>query len=140
MNDYKLYYMIAPVAPIEGETIEGNLKRAKGHLKELLKIKKRVIAPWISTCEVLDDNDKTSREFGLSISLLTVIRCDAVIAVGPRWSPGMIDEATMAADCGIRLIDITERQWNIAETVEFDKLLDEGETLWGEVCKRLKKH
>lgn len=62
------------------------------------------IAPWITTCEVLDE---THRARGMDVNLTTISRCDEVWLCGNEATPGMLREAVEAMGMGLIVIDFT---------------------------------
>lgn len=94
---FKVVYMAHPVS---GD-VEGNLGRARRWLKWLLQHcpEHAVIAPWITMCEVLsnDEDYATSLERDCAV----VDRCDEVWLVGASISNGMSMEALAHARRGM---------------------------------------
>lgn len=103
-------YMAHPVSPLPGETLEGNLARAKRWLLWLLRNAKReriaYIAPWIVDCEILDDADPDVRGFALERDCALIARCDAIVLVGGRLSSGMARERDAALAAGRTVVNL----------------------------------
>lgn len=84
--------------PLSGD-IPGNLARAKRWLRwARLSLKgHHVIAPWITECEIFDDNIPEERDAGIEFNR-TLIKehCDGLLLVGGRISGGMALERQAA--------------------------------------------
>jgi hypothetical protein len=63
-------------------------------------------ADWIVLSGVWDESPE-NRELGIACDLAHVERCDYLVLVGGRVSPGMRIEATHAVSCGIPVYDLT---------------------------------
>lgn len=98
-----LVYIAAPVSPKDGETIQSNLHRAKRWLRHMMLSYPNItpVAPWITTCEVLDDTNPEDRARGIQMNETMISRCESVWMVGPRVSAGMLAEAELARRFGI---------------------------------------
>jgi hypothetical protein len=93
-----LIYMAHPVRPIEGETLAGNIERAEAWLRWCHERCPAwiVIAPWLAELRaygVSEEGERAQRETGMARQLEVVRRCDGVLLVGGRVSPGMREEA-----------------------------------------------
>lgn len=93
-------YMMHPVSPSPGETVEANIQRA---LRWLAWLRKKYpcitfIAPWIAAIQSIGvDGTPGQREAGLVDDCAVVEICYANVAVGGRWSSGMRREASHAS-------------------------------------------
>lgn len=65
------------------------------------------IAPWIVTCEILDDANPSDRRRGMETNMETVLKVNQVWLCGPRVSSGMLQEARVAFGKGIPVLDFT---------------------------------
>lgn len=70
------------------------------------------VAPWVPLC-LHWENNGISLDRGLTLDCVAIERCDGCVAVGGRWSPGMLHERTFAdrvfADrVGKQVIDATQ--------------------------------
>lgn len=95
--------------PVAGD-VPGNVARAKRWLHWLVKSDPTIafIAPWIAHLEAdHDDADPVQRERGLLDAIATVRRCDGIVLVGGRISPGMLLELEAAVEAGRTIIDWT---------------------------------
>lgn len=90
-------YLAAPVRPIEGETKEGNLARARSYYRALSLHYPdySFLAPWILNCEVFDESPE-NLELGMRRNFDTIRLCRELWLCGPRVSSGMKDEAIFA--------------------------------------------
>lgn len=104
-----LIYLAHPVSGPTPGAITANLLAARRWLAWAIDHFPAVspIAPWIVTCEVLDDAREAHRARGMSINEATIMRCDAVWLTGGRVSKGMLAEARMAMGAGIPVVDFT---------------------------------
>lgn len=86
-----------------------NLSRAKRWLRWAHERfpEMTIIAPWIPTCEVLDDADQEQRERSLEHDCAVVARCDEIWLVGGTISDGMRQEAETAMKYGVKVVDMT---------------------------------
>lgn len=86
-------FLSCPVRPIEGETKESNLARARFYYKvlSLALPDYTFIAPWILNCEVFPETPEAI-ELGMKRNKFWIDRCIEVWCCGPRVSSGMGDE------------------------------------------------
>ena len=95
--------------PLSGD-VPGNLARAKKWLRwmRIAYPGAATIAPWIQEIEVLgdDDADPEKREAALRRDELIASRCDAIVLVGGRLSPGMARELRAVRAVGGYVIDL----------------------------------
>lgn len=104
-----MIYLAAPVRAVGDETITSNLDRARRWYRHILRSYPNVspIAPWVLTCEVLDDTIAEDRARGMALNEAVIVRCEAVWLFGPRISGGMAAEAALAKRYGIPVFDFT---------------------------------
>lgn len=106
----KLVYIAHPVS---GD-VPRNLMQGREFVQRAYMADVAPLAPWITGCEVLDDNDPVQREIGLLCDETTVTRCDEIWLCGPRVSEGMKRELAIAEAIGLTVrrfempADITE--------------------------------
>lgn len=102
----RLYYLAHPVA---GDVTE-HVARAIRWLRYLsLGDRESVyIAPWIATIMAIgSDEDVETRRRALDECMEVVRRCDGIVLVGGRISPGMRLELEAALATGKEVIDLT---------------------------------
>lgn len=112
----RLYYLAHPFTPLPDESRMANLGNALRYMRALLDAGIPVVAPWIALASAYEMDkypggyhERTDEEFILRICVESVRRCDGLILVGPRISPGMqAEESTMASMRG-RIYDATRR-------------------------------
>lgn len=107
-----LIYMAHPVRPIEGETLAGNIERARARLRWCHERFPAwvVIAPWLAEIEaygVTEDGERAQRAAGMARNLEVTRRCDGILLVGGRVSAGMRAELKAAMHAGKRVFDLT---------------------------------
>ncbi len=104
----KVIYMAAALSPIDGETREGNIARAKKLYRDLcIDHEGLFLAGWILNCEVFDESPE-ARFLGMQRNLRTIELCDELWMVGPRVSNGMQEEAEHAVKCCVVVHDRTD--------------------------------
>lgn len=113
-NDKKpLVYIAHPVRPQEG-TLEDrrlNLQYAESWLRWAnLHCGVLAVAPYLSLCRALDDGDTSERAVGVAVSLRVLRHCDEMWLCGPRVSHGIREEAKLARDEGLLIVDLTGRR------------------------------
>lgn len=101
-----LTYLAAPLSPLPGETLAGNIAEAKKHYAILSdKLRTRVfVADWILHCEVFageKDDDAELRSLGMIRNFRLIDVCHELFLVGPRLSRGMQAEAEYAKSRGL---------------------------------------
>ena len=74
-----LWYMAHPIAQDDKYFSEQNLAHARKLYGMLLRMGHKVIAPWITCCDVLDDTKVEEREIGIAVDQEVLIRCDGII-------------------------------------------------------------
>lgn len=108
-----LAYMMAPVSPSNGHTVDENIEIAK-HWYRLLRentadMPVTIICPWLVGILLGDeDSDPAQRDRGLVDCETTAARCDFTIATGdaPALTSGMArEEAACPGPC-VDLLDI----------------------------------
>lgn len=87
MNRTPIYYMAHPVG--DGPSRAGNIRNAKLWFRLLAELVPQVgfSVPWLPYVETLDE--ALYRERGMRDDLEQLGRCDGIVAVGGRFSPGM---------------------------------------------------
>jgi hypothetical protein len=100
------WYLAAPVAPTEDEELDGNLVRAEGYLRTLVRAGLLATAPWIGLCYALDDDRPWDRERGMEIDLMALRVSCGLVGCGPRWSRGMDEERAEAIRQGLPVVDL----------------------------------
>lgn len=97
-------FLSAPLRPVEGETKESNLARARFYYKALSLALPgyAFIAPWILNCEVFPETPEMIG-LGMKRNFFWIDRCHEVWWCGPRVSSGMKEEGgrMRAGDGGI---------------------------------------
>lgn len=66
------------------------------------------VAPWITAVEILRDDVAEDRARGMRDNMVSLRRCDALVLVGGRISPGMALERAEAEVYGLTVIDATD--------------------------------
>jgi hypothetical protein len=99
-------YLAAPLSPLKGETLAGNLAEAKKHYAILSnRLRQRVfVADWILHCEVFagdKDDDMSLRSLGMTRNFRLIEVCHELFLVGSRLSRGMQAEAEYAKTRGL---------------------------------------
>ncbi len=99
-------YLAAPLTPLPGETLAGNLVAAKKQYAILSdKLRTRVfVADWILHCEVFagdKDDDMELRSLGMTRNFRLIEVCHELFLVGSRLSRGMQAEAEYAKSRGL---------------------------------------
>lgn len=92
--------------PVSGD-VPGNLAEARRWIRWLYDHVPgiAVLAPWITTCEVLDENNPEHRKLGLRCDIAVIARCDAILLVGPVLSAGMRAELLAAESHGLHILN-----------------------------------
>ena len=92
----RLVYVAHPVAPADGETVEGNAEQAERWLVALTEANPGIalIAPWTTMVRRRpgDDADPAARALSLATCAEVASRCDEIALCGPRISRGMLEE------------------------------------------------
>jgi hypothetical protein len=121
----KFVYLACPLSPIEGETVEGNIKRAKSIYRQLCLEFPDVVflTQWIVNVEVFEDTPEfrhkgMERNFAI-IKLVAVIGGELWLA-GPRVSSGMKSEALVAVDLGIKCCRVGGRRVEGTRVAEYE--------------------
>lgn len=95
-------------APVRGD-VDGNLKRAEAWTRVLEERFDIVaIAPWIYGCRVWNEADEYERKMGIQRNKCSIKGCEALIAVGPNLTPGMMEEVQYAMGVGIPVYRLLE--------------------------------
>ena len=100
----KVIYMAHPVS---GDVAQ-NLEHAREWYAYFIRnYDVAIIADWIITCMVLDDDNPDDRARGLAADLAAIPRVDELWLCGPHISSGMLKEAQMAHAEGIVVRNLT---------------------------------
>ncbi len=99
-------YVAHPVGP-DGPERVANLERVRRWIRWLIDTRPDLALsiPWLPYCEVLDESP-INRQRGIRDGIAMLDRCDAIVLVGGRMSPGMVDELRRAAMRGLKVIDL----------------------------------
>jgi hypothetical protein len=94
--------------PVSGD-VAGNLESCRAIMLDLMGRYPHhaFVAPWITYCEILDDDDPEQRARGMRDDLVVLARCDQIWLVGPHVSAGMIAEKEIAENAGLWVVDMT---------------------------------
>ena len=65
------------------------------------------VAPWVPLCRHWENNG-ISLDRGLTLDCVAIERCNGCIAVGGRWSPGMLHERAFSDTVSKPVIDATQ--------------------------------
>lgn len=98
-----LVYIASPYA---GDT-ERNTERARGYCRFALGKGCIPLAPHLLYPQFMDDDDRQSRELGLSFALVLLGKCEELWVFGEHLSSGMEHEIAKARKRGIPV-----RYWN----------------------------
>lgn len=103
--------MILPVVyiahPVSGD-VEANLASAARWVRwAAVRMGVAPVAPYITFCAVLDDDDEADRALGMRCDLAILRKCDEVWLCGERVSEGMAGERDHAHANGIRVYRFT---------------------------------
>ena len=104
-----LIYCAHPVGVPTKEEHQLNLALGAQWLKHLINVfeNSTFIAPWLTYCAVLDDDNPKHRERGKAMDREILLRCDEIWLLGGRISPGMIEEIDLAHEHDIVVRDFT---------------------------------
>ncbi len=106
LNILKVAYLAHPV----GGDVLANLAKAKRWVRWLEETHLphvAINAPWITECEIWDDDDPQQRADGMARDREIMIRCDLIILAGGKISNGMAGELRAAKLAGMEVIDLT---------------------------------
>lgn len=99
--------LVAYVAhPVAGD-VERHLAQARRWLRWLIDTHPSIAfaIPWLPYVEVSDDTNPAHRIRGVEDDLAMLDRCDQLVLVGGRLSPGMELEVSRARHRGLPVID-----------------------------------
>ena len=105
-----LVYICSPFA---GD-IDYNTSRTRGYCRFAISEGCIPLAPHLHFPQFLDEDDKESRELGLSFALALLTRCDALWVFGGKASSGMAQEISKAESLGIPVRYFNERCKEVA--------------------------
>ena len=105
-----LVYICSPFA----DDIDYNTSRARGYCRFAISEGCVPLAPHLHFPQFLDEDDKESRELGLSCALVLLTKCDALWVFGGKVSSGMAQEISKAESLGIPVRYFTERCKEVA--------------------------
>lgn len=113
-NDNKpLVYIAHPVRPLAGsfEQERLNLQYAEEWVRwAIIEAGVLAVAPYLGLCRALNDSEANERSKGVAVSLRLVRKCDEIWLCGPRISSGMRQEAELAEESGVKVVDLTGRR------------------------------
>jgi hypothetical protein len=98
---------VAYVAHPIGGDVAGNLARALRWLRWLIDRHPTMAfsVPWHPYCLALDNQNNAHRARGIEDDLAVLARCEVIVLVGGRLSPGMSIELDRARVLGLEVID-----------------------------------
>jgi hypothetical protein len=105
----RVVYMAHPLGAPTPEGVTANIARAKRWYRWIAINfpNVAVMAPWVTTCEVLDDHNPAHRAHGMAMNKAIIPRCAEFWMVGGRVSTGMNIEMIDAIACSLRVFDLT---------------------------------
>lgn len=107
-DDKKKIYVVYVAHPVAGD-VEGNRQNVLIWIKWLQDNYPLVcVANWVNDIVLYDDAVPEQREAGMLRNLAVLERCEGVLLVGGRVSPGMARERDHAIAKGIPVSDLTE--------------------------------
>jgi hypothetical protein len=111
-------YLAAPLSPIEGETVEGNIERAMAQYQFLCLEYPGIVflCQWLLNVQVFEDTPEhraagMKRNKAIIQELLPEIGGQLWL-MGPRISSGMSDEAGWAREVGVPVDDCYVGPWD----------------------------
>jgi len=106
-----LWYLAAPLRPMGAETYVGNIREARRVARCLVRSGHCITAPWLWSATERDDLDDGRRAAGISCNLEALERCDGLVCVGRRISPGMREEERHAKRHKLRVVHALSMPW-----------------------------
>lgn len=103
-SDEKVWYLSHPLAADDKYDFMTNVAHAKQMMRMCYDAGYRVIAPYLSIIEVLDDNNFEHRRIGLECDCYVAHALGRIIMTGHKRSSGMLHEH----DAVVRRVD----EWN----------------------------
>lgn len=99
-----MYYMAHPLG--NGYDRIQNIARARRWFNYLLQAHPEhgFTAPWLLYAEMLNESD-SNRDRGMRDDLDCLRRCDGIVLVGGRMSPGMVEELVEAVEHKKKVLD-----------------------------------
>lgn len=126
--------------PLSGD-IHGNAERARRWLRWLLDHEPHVAfaVPWLPYVDVLDDANPAHRDRALRDCAAWATRCNGIVLVGGRRSPGMQIEIDACLDEGGEVYDLTALgpdplaidRTTIEQVVGYHEYYGVGPLAWG---------
>lgn len=123
-----LWYLSQKVAPIEGETLEGNIKEGLEWYRFLLTNGLDVVAPYFGLLQALDEFKPEERALGMKIDNLVKPRCDGLVSVGPwerlQKSRGAMEDVEDCKRLEKPWLDLTDTsREEIERIIKYDQIL-----------------
>lgn len=109
----QLVYIAHPVRPRPDtlETEKLNLQYAESWVRwAIVDCGVLAVAPYLGLCRALNDGDTSERIMGVAVSLRVLRKCDELWLCGPRISEGMRQEAELAEEAGVQIVDLERRR------------------------------
>ena len=120
----KFVYLAAPLSPIEGETVESNIERAKSIYQDLCLEYPDVVflCQWLLNVQVFEDTPEhlaagMRRNKVIIQNLLSKVDGELWL-VGPRVSPGMREEADWAIDAGVAVRILVKHDEEVFQLID----------------------
>lgn len=108
-----VWYLSHPLAADDKYTFEQNVAHCKKMVRLCLDCGYRVIAPYLTLVEVLDENNTEHRRIGLEIDCSVAYSLGRIILCGHKMSRGMREEYESVVRrglnplvCGLSVIDL----------------------------------
>ena len=121
----KTVFIAHPLRPLEGETIESNVKKvlaicAAVHCAEMIPV-----APYLVSVQYLNDHVDEERELGIKANRECFFRkfIDEIWLYGDRISAGMREEVLLGRQHGIPVVPKTPETQSAFEALIFDERL-----------------
>lgn len=137
-----LWYLAAPLRPESpfaksngerllwiNESYKTNLHDARSMARALVRAGHCISAPWLWSATELADQDDGQRAAGISANLECLERCDGIVLVGHRISPGMREEENHAKRHRLRVVHALDMRWRCVS--RFMRLVEDAS------CSRL---
>lgn len=92
LSEEKVWYLSHPLAADDKYDFMTNVEHAKKMMRMCFDAGYRVIAPYLSIIEVLDDNNPEHRRIGLETDCTVAHALGRIIMTGHKCSRGMLQE------------------------------------------------